>query len=584
MTTFREQMHGFPIWQMVVISMIRFSEPIAFTSLFPYIYFMIRDFHITKDPSQISKFTGLLAASFAFSQFLCCIQWGRLSDRIGRKLVLLTGLCGSAVSLLVFGFAKNFYTALAARTMAGALNGNIAVLQTLVGELVKERRHQGIAFATLPLFWNVGCVIGPLIGGSKYLTRPKQIPEDLVVSAAGFASFYDSFLDKHPYAASNIVVSTMLFLSAVVGFLFLEETHVKVKKRYDIGLALGDSIRRFLGYQIPVRPWEQRKKSRLPVLIESAELGSGLSTETDSDETMPLNTNPVAIYDPASAENEDVDQLITPLGPLSRRSSLAVRRYSTTYSLHSTILAATNSEEHISLWEAFCDRNIFTYKVIGTMVAYFSIVFHSLIYSEFVPVFLAATYQRDLLQFPWHIKGGLGWQTQEIGTLLSTVGFMGCFMVIVIFPHMDRHMRTIDGFRFACCMFPVAYFVLPYVVFTTSDYNPALPPWFYRVFLYVNSMVAVVGSSLAYPQVNILVYRATKPKYRALVNATTMCANSLARFVAPVTWGALTSFFDERSVTQVPWNLLALLAVLSVFLSFKIDEYSEDIEDPQEEV
>ncbi|KAM9897142.1 hypothetical protein OXX79_007054, partial [Metschnikowia pulcherrima] len=197
MTTFREQMRGFPLWQMVVVSMIRFSEPISFTSLFPYIYFMIRDFQITKDASQISRYTGLLAASFAFSQFLCCIHWGRLSDRIGRKPVLLTGLCGSAVSLLVFGFAKNFYVALAARTMAGALNGNIAVLQTLVGELVKERRHQGIAFATLPLFWNVGCVIGPLIGGSKYLTRPRMEPQNNVGSV-GLHSFYELFITKHP--------------------------------------------------------------------------------------------------------------------------------------------------------------------------------------------------------------------------------------------------------------------------------------------------------------------------------------------------------------------------------------------------
>ncbi|KAM9929707.1 hypothetical protein OXX80_009604 [Metschnikowia pulcherrima] len=584
MTTFREQMRGFPLWQMVVVSMIRFSEPISFTSLFPYIYFMIRDFHITKDASQISRYTGLLAASFAFSQFLCCIHWGRLSDRIGRKPVLLTGLCGSAVSLLVFGFAKNFYVALAARTMAGALNGNIAVLQTLVGELVKERRHQGIAFATLPLFWNVGCVIGPLIGGSKYLTRPRMEPQNNVGSD-GLHSFYELFITKHPYALSNVVVAVMLLTSAVIGFLFLEETNARIRKRYDIGLAAGDVVRRCLGFHVPVRPWEYRKRTKVPIMEETSALESdGDASVNSDDENTPLNGEPVAIYAPSS-DSEDTEQIA---GPLTRRSSLAVvRRYSEAYSLQPTISTATGAsepEEHISLWAAFCDRDIFTYKVISTMVAYFSIVFHSLIYTEFVPVFLAGTYQRDRLSFPWHIKGGMGWHTQEIGSLLSSVGLVGCFMVIVIFPHMDRHMRTINGFRLACCMFPIAYLVLPYIIFTTPGYNTALPPWFYRVFLYANSMIAVVGSSLAFPQVTILVYRATKPKHRALVNATTMCANSLARFIAPVTWGALTSFFDERGVTQVPWNLLALLAVLSVFLAFSIDEYSEDIEDPQDSV
>ncbi|OBA19219.1 MFS general substrate transporter [Metschnikowia bicuspidata var. bicuspidata NRRL YB-4993] len=583
MTTFREQMRGFPLWQMAVISMMRFSEPISFTSLFPYIYFMIRDFHITKDPSQIFKYSGLLAASFAFSQFLCCIHWARLSDRIGRKPVLLTGLCGTAASLVLFGFSKNFYVALAARTAAGALNGNIAVLQTLVGELVKERRHQGLAFATLPLFWNVGCVIGPLIGGSRYLTRPR--PEGEEAAVVGWGSFYESFITKHPYALSNVVVASMLFTSALIGFLFLEETHVKIRNQYDVGLAVGDSIRRLLGYTIPVRPWEQHVSSKTHVAAD----GSAILDDSESaNEASPLSIDQDRIYAAIDLDNEEDDQLITPLGLLTRRSSLAVvRRYSSAYSLQPTILtmtAASENEEHISIWAALGNKDIFTYKVIGTLLAYFSIAFHSLIYTEFVPVFLAGTFQKESLSFPWHVKGGLGWQTQDIGSLLSTVGLMGCFMVIVIFPHMDRHMRTIDGFRLACCMFPIAYFLLPYIIFTSPGYSSFFPPWFYKAFLYMNSMIAVVGSSLAFPQVTILVYRATKPKHRALVNATSMSANSLARFVAPMTWGALTSFFDKRGITQVTWNLLALIAVLSVVLAFQLDEYSEDIEDEEEQV
>ncbi|GEQ72546.1 hypothetical protein JCM33374_g6233 [Metschnikowia sp. JCM 33374] len=475
--------------------------------------------------------------------------------------------------------------ALAARTLAGALNGNIAVLQTLVGELVTERRHQGLAFATLPLFWNVGCVIGPLIGGSRYLTRPKTDEEATAVGGAaanGAKSFYESFITRHPYALSNIVVSSMLFAGALFGFFFLEETHARVKKRYDVGLASGDVILRLLGYEVPKRPWETHKRSKFQVSAETAAVGSDSDASVDSeDETTPLNTGPVAIY-AASSESDDVDQLMTPSGPLTRRSSLAVvRRYSTACSLQPTISTATGAsgaEEDVSLWEAFQNRDIFSYKVIGTMVAYFSIVFHALIYSEFVPVFLAGSYQRENLSFPWHVKGGFGWNTQSIGTLLSTVGLVGCFMVIVIFPYMDRHMRTIDGFRLACCMFPIAYLLLPYIIFTTPAYNASFAPWFYRVFLYVNSMIAIIGNSLAFPQVTILVYRATKPKYRALVNATTMSANSLARFIAPVLWGALTSFFDERGLTQVPWNLLALIGALSVVLAFQIDEYSEDLE------
>ncbi|KAM9889261.1 hypothetical protein OXX69_012889, partial [Metschnikowia pulcherrima] len=123
--TFREQMAGFPVKQMLVISIMRFSEPLAFTSLFPYLYFMIRDFHIAPTEEEISKYSGYLASSFAFCQFLFAMQWGKMSDRVGRKPVLLCGLLGTSASLLLFGFSTNYYMALFARSLAGVLNGNI---------------------------------------------------------------------------------------------------------------------------------------------------------------------------------------------------------------------------------------------------------------------------------------------------------------------------------------------------------------------------------------------------------------------------------------------------------------------------
>ena len=150
----RESLRGFPVWQMSVVCLLRFSEPIAFTSLFPYVYFMIRDFGIVNDPTKISAYTGYLLALFAFFQFLMCVQWSRISDRVGRKPILLCGITGTAVSMLVFGFAPNFYVALFARSLLGALNGNIAVLRTVIGEVATERRHQAVAFSILPLLWN----------------------------------------------------------------------------------------------------------------------------------------------------------------------------------------------------------------------------------------------------------------------------------------------------------------------------------------------------------------------------------------------------------------------------------------------
>lgn len=92
-------------------------------SIFPYIYYMIEDFHITDDSTKISVYAGMVTSAFTLAEFSTGLMWGRLSDKIGRKPVLLTGLAGTALSVLVFGFAPNLTVALIARALGGLLNG-----------------------------------------------------------------------------------------------------------------------------------------------------------------------------------------------------------------------------------------------------------------------------------------------------------------------------------------------------------------------------------------------------------------------------------------------------------------------------
>ena len=93
--------------------------------IFPYIYFMIQDFHISEDEKKISFYAGLVTSSFTFAEFSTGVFWARLSDRIGRKPVLLTGLAGTALSVLIFGFSPSLTVAIIARALGGLLNGSV---------------------------------------------------------------------------------------------------------------------------------------------------------------------------------------------------------------------------------------------------------------------------------------------------------------------------------------------------------------------------------------------------------------------------------------------------------------------------
>lgn len=82
---------------------------------------MVEGYNVPEN--EISFYAGMVTSAFTFAEFSTGMLWGRLSDKIGRKPVLLTGLAGTAVSVLVFGFAPNIWVALIARALGGLLNG-----------------------------------------------------------------------------------------------------------------------------------------------------------------------------------------------------------------------------------------------------------------------------------------------------------------------------------------------------------------------------------------------------------------------------------------------------------------------------
>jgi MFS family permease len=158
--------------------------------------------------------------------------WGRLSDKVGRKPILLTGLAGTGISMLMFGFAPNLPVALLARAVGGALNGNIGVLQTTVNEVVKVEAHQPRAYAIMPTVWCMGAFIGAGLGGS--LADPVKNYPTIFRPGTIFETF--------PYLFTNLVCTGVVVFSMVVGVLFLEETHEDLKDKKDVGLEIGKWI------------------------------------------------------------------------------------------------------------------------------------------------------------------------------------------------------------------------------------------------------------------------------------------------------------------------------------------------------
>ncbi|RAR00934.1 mfs general substrate transporter [Stemphylium lycopersici] len=207
----------FPARQMAVLALCRICEPIAFMSIFPYAYFMVESFMSGHSTAQISMYTGMVTSSFAFMECFSGIFWGRLSDRVGRKKVLLGGLFGTGLSMLLFGFSTSLPMALIARALGGLLNGNIGVLQTTVAELITDERHQRGALGGL-------------------LARPADV----------MPFFKSTIFDTYPFLLPNLVCTGFVVLGLTVGILFLEETHEDRKYDQDRGREAGQWLLRKL--------------------------------------------------------------------------------------------------------------------------------------------------------------------------------------------------------------------------------------------------------------------------------------------------------------------------------------------------
>ncbi|KLO14164.1 MFS general substrate transporter [Schizopora paradoxa] len=201
-----------PKGQLATLCALRLADPIAFTQIFPYVNEMMENFGVATNPSQTGFYSGLVESVFAFSQLISIYQWANVSDRIGRRPVVLIGTIGIAFTTILFGFSRTLATVLFSRALAGLFSGNVAVMHSVLGELT-DSTNQAIAYPLYGLCWPLGVIVGPLIGGT-FSNAAQKYPE----------LFGNALFETFPYLLPCLVVASFIAISVVVGFFCLSET------------------------------------------------------------------------------------------------------------------------------------------------------------------------------------------------------------------------------------------------------------------------------------------------------------------------------------------------------------------------
>lgn len=148
---------------LLIIFMIVFIDLVGFGIVIPILPYYAQSFGAS------AWELGLLMAVYSAMQFLFSPVWGRISDRVGRRPVLLLSLLGSGLSLTYLGFAHSLVALFVGRTFAGVFGANISTAYAYVADITTSQdRAKGMGI--IGAGFGLGFIFGPAIGGllSRY--------------------------------------------------------------------------------------------------------------------------------------------------------------------------------------------------------------------------------------------------------------------------------------------------------------------------------------------------------------------------------------------------------------------------------
>lgn len=200
---------------MTVLFLVVLVDMLGFTIVIPFLTYFVQDLASGQGVTDIGSrdfWVGVVIAVYSLAQFLFTPILGSLSDRIGRRPVIMFGLVSNSVFFIVFGLSNSLEMAIIARFLSGAGNGNIAVARAYIGDISTPDmipRRMGMLGAAFGL----GFMIGPFIGG---------ILSDPATSIGGV--FDTNFWKEYEYLLPCLFSSLLSLISLSLAYFWLEES------------------------------------------------------------------------------------------------------------------------------------------------------------------------------------------------------------------------------------------------------------------------------------------------------------------------------------------------------------------------
>lgn len=510
---------GFPTYQLTILAICRFSEPIAFNSILAYTYIMVQDLNGTD--VNASFYAGLLVSAYAVAEALTSMMWGAVSDRYGRKPVVLIGLCGVAISSLIFGLAKTYWVALLARFVGGSLNGNVSVMQTMVAEMVKKPEHEPRAYAVQPFVWFLGSIIGSAMGG--YLAQPAKFYPDIFPE--------DGLFGRYPYLLPNLVSVAVIIIAVIQGIIFLDETNPQfIKENREQVYATGDeeedeNTPLIRTVSQPRSFMEEIRHGNRPFIAEE-----GLPTATD------------------------------------QRFDLRHNSFGTMHSIQVRPDIVDLQQDHAQATRPVGQERAFNFAVIMLILSLVIAAFHQMAFGAILPIYLldSPSYNSTIAVSPQlDLTGGMGFTLHDVGGFLAVNGFIALFIQGVIFPFFVESTGVWLSFIIPTILYPLCYVVMPFLSLLrpVGQTNEAPDSATLSAGIYATLCLQNFFGIILTPCALILLKNACpSPLVLGRVNGLAMSAVCIARTVS----SPLVGVFYDAGGSAAAWGSCAVVALLGV--------------------
>lgn len=166
---------------------------------------------LASNAGSIVLFGGILGALYSLLQFIAAPIWGAISDRVGRKPVLVISILGLFLSYGLWFFAGSFTLLILGRALGGLFSGNLSIASAVVADIT-DQKNRSKGMAVIGIAFALGFIIGPAIGG--------------ISSLLNLAEIYPALAEMgvNPFSTAALVALVLALINLVTVALFFPET------------------------------------------------------------------------------------------------------------------------------------------------------------------------------------------------------------------------------------------------------------------------------------------------------------------------------------------------------------------------